>query len=187
MKKTLIALFFALACMMVSAQQKEDAPSADVYVIGATDVLQISVWKEPEISSTVTVRPDGRISLPLLDDVQAAGQTPVELGKTITARLEKFISNPKVTVVVTQPNSNKIFIVGQVMRPGAYSLLPNMTVLQAISTAGGINELANGKKTMVLRHENGKEVKYPFNYKAALKGDMNQQLQLKAGDTILVP
>jgi polysaccharide biosynthesis/export protein len=183
MKKTLLAMLLALASLPVFAQNKTE----EVYVIGATDVLQISVWKEPDVSTTVTVRPDGRISMPLVEEIQAAGETPVALGKTITERLSKYISNPKVTVVVTQPNSHKIYVVGQVLRPGSYTMTPNMTVLQAISSAGGVNELGNGKKTVVLRNENGKQVKYPFNYNNALKGDIRQQLELKAGDTILVP
>src|SRR5690242_17563869 len=135
MKKVLFATALLLASLSAFAQEKTAASGGEeTYVIGATDVLQISVWKEPDVSTTVTVRPDGKISMPLVADVQASGQTPEALSKELTEKLSKFISAPKVTVVVQQANSHKIFVVGQVLRPGSYSLLPNMTVLQAIST-----------------------------------------------------
>lgn len=187
MKQVLFATALLLASLSASAQDKNAPAAEETYVIGATDVLQINVWKEPDVSSTVTVRPDGKISMPLVADVQASGQTPEALSKELTEKLSKFISAPKVTVVVQQANSHKIFVVGQVLRPGSYSLLPNMTVLQAISTAGGVSEFGNAKKTMVLRTENGKQTKYPFDYKSAIKGDVKQIFELKAGDTILVP
>lgn len=181
MKKVML-LVISILSVAAAAQQSES------YQIGASDVLQVHVWKEPELSGTVTVRPDGRISLPLVDDIEAAGETPVNLAKKITDRLGKFVSNAKVTVTVQQPNSHRVFVVGSVLRPGSYPLLPKMTVLQAISSAGGINEMvSSGKKTYVLRNENGKQVKYPFDYKSALKGNLKDVVELKAGDTILVP
>jgi polysaccharide export outer membrane protein len=158
------------------------------YMIGAQDILDITVWKEPEISRTVPVRPDGKISLPLLNDVQAAGLTPMQLGALITEDLKKYVAGPQVTVIVTAINSKRIYIVGGVGRPGAFPLLPNMTVLQALSSAGGIGQFANGKKIYVLRTEKGRQLKIPFNYKEALAGlRPEQNIELRPGDTIVVP
>jgi polysaccharide export outer membrane protein len=158
------------------------------YVIGEEDVLNINVWKEPEISRAVPVRPDGKISLPLLNDVQAAGLTPLQLGMAIRERLKKYLTEPEVTVIVTQINSRRIYIVGEVNRAGAFPMLPNMTVLQALSSAGGFSQFANLKGIYVLRSENGKQIKLPFNYKEVLKGQRPaQNIFLKPGDTIVVP
>ena len=158
------------------------------YIIGAQDVLDIAVWKEPSVSRTVPVRPDGKISLPLIDDVQAAGLTPMQLTSVLADKLKKYIDEPQVTVIVTQINSQRVYIIGQVARPGAFPLLPNMTILQALSTAGGLAQFANGKKIYLLRTEDGKPVKYPFNYKDVVGGKKPEQnLVLKAGDQIIVP
>jgi len=158
------------------------------YSIGAEDELNVNVWKEPDISRTVPVRPDGKISLPLLNDVQAAGLTPMQLGSEIKERLKKFISEPQVTVIVTKVNSQRVFIVGEVTRAGAYPLLPNMSVLQALSSAGGFTQFANQKKIHVLRMENGKQVSLPFSYKEVVSGHRPEQnISLKPGDTIVVP
>jgi polysaccharide export outer membrane protein len=158
------------------------------YVIGAQDVLDISVWKEPEVSRVVPVRPDGKISLPLLNDVQAAGLNPGQLAAQITESLKKFVTNPQVTVIVTTINSQRVYILGEVSRPGAFPLLPNMTVLQALSSAGGFTQFAREKNIYVLRNEEGKQVKHPFNYKAVISGkNSDQDIVLKAGDTIVVP
>jgi len=158
------------------------------YVIGAQDVLDISVWKEPEVSRTVPVRPDGKISLPLLNDVQAAGLTPAQLAAQITEGLKKFVTNPQVTVIVTTINSQRVYILGEVARAGAYPLLPGMTLLQALSSAGGFTQYANVKKIYLLRQENGKQERHPFNYKDVIAGkNADQNLVLKAGDTIVVP
>ncbi len=158
------------------------------YVIGEEDQLNINVWKEPEITRTVPVRPDGKISLPLINDVQASGLTPSQLALSITERLRKFIAEPQVTVIVTQINSRRVYIMGEVSRPGAYPLLPNMTVLQALSSAGGFSQFANLKGIYVLRAENGKQTKFPFNYKDVIKGQRAEQnIILKPGDTIVVP
>jgi polysaccharide biosynthesis/export protein len=158
------------------------------YVIGGQDVLDISVWKEAELTRTVPVRPDGRISLPLLNDVQAAGLTPTQLAEQLTESLKKFVTNPQVTVIVTQINSQRIYILGEVTRAGAYPLLPNMTILQGLSSAGGFTLFANLKKIYMFRTENGKQVKYPFNYKDVISGKASDEnLVLKAGDTIVVP
>jgi len=166
------------------------APATDdpTYVIGAQDGLHISVWKEPELTLSVTVRPDGKISLPLLNDVQASGMTPIQLAQSVTEKLKKFVTEPQVTVIVTSINSQRIYIVGEISRSGAFPLLPGMTVLQAIASAGSFTQFANQKAIYVLRTENGKQVKYPFNYKEVIKGKNPQQnITLKPGDTIVVP
>jgi polysaccharide export outer membrane protein len=158
------------------------------YIIGAQDVLDISVWKEPELTRVVPVRPDGKISLPLLNDVQATGLTPLQLAAQISESLKKFVTNPQVTVIVSQVNSQRVYILGEVARAGAYPLLPGMTVLQGLSSAGGFTQFANIKKIYVLRQENGKQQKYPFNYKEVVGGKQPEQnILLKAGDTIVVP
>jgi polysaccharide export outer membrane protein len=156
------------------------------YKIGPQDVLRVDVWKETEISRSVPVRPDGKISLPLLNDVQAAGLTAMELANTITEGLKKFINNPQVTVTVTEINSRRVYVTGEVTRPGAYPLLPNMTALQALTSAGGFTQFSNPKKIYVLRNESGKQVKHPFNYKAVLDGKQDD-IPLLPGDTIVVP
>jgi len=170
------------------ASAKAPATEDPNYVIGAQDVLDINVWKEPELTRAVPVRPDGKISLPLLNDVQAAGLTPTRLAAQITESLKKFLANPQVTVIVTSINSQRVYILGEVARPGAYPMLPGMTVLQGLSSAGGFTLYANSKKIYVLRTENGKQEKHPFNYKEVLAGrNEDQNIILKAGDTIVVP
>lgn len=167
-----------------NSQSTTDDPN---YVIAPQDVLDVSVWKEPDLTRAVPVRPDGKISLPLLNDVQAAGLTPEQLAKEITNGLRKFVNEPQVTIVVSQINSQRIYILGEVNRPGAYPLLPQMTILQGLSSAGGFTIFANVKNVYVLRTENGKQQKYPFNYKDALNGrHLEQNIPLKAGDTIVV-
>jgi len=157
------------------------------YVIGADDTLRITVWKEPDMSVTLPVRPDGKISVPLLDDVQAAGLTPMQLGVSIKDKLKKYLSDPRVTVVVTAMNSQRIYVLGEVTHTGAMPLLPNMTVLQALSSAG-FTQFANLKAIYLLRTQDGKQTKMPFNYKEAIKGRGTQQnITLKPGDTIVVP
>jgi len=158
------------------------------YVIGADDQLNISVWNEPNISRTVPVRPDGKISLPLINDVQATGLTPMQLAMSIAEKLKKFLADPQVTVIVTGINSRRFYIVGEMNRAGAFPLLPNMTVLQALSSAGGFTQFANQKSIYVLRILEGKSVKFPFNYKEVIKGNHPEQnIVLKPGDTIVVP
>src|SRR5258708_29540609 len=165
------------------------AVAADAnYNIGPQDVLRIDVWKENEITRSVPVRPDGKISLPLLNDVQAAGLTAMELANNNREGLKKFITNPQVTVSVTDINSRRVYVTGEVTRPGAYPLLPNMTVLQALTSASGFTQFARTKKIYVLRNEGGKQVKYPFNYNEVVKGKMSEEnIMLQSGDTIVVP
>lgn len=156
------------------------------YIIGAEDSLQVTVWKEPTLSGTVPVRPDGRISLVLVGDLPAAGRTPMQLADDITARLKKYIQDPNVSVVVMSVNSQKIFLVGEVGHVGPVMMTAGMTALQAVAAGGGLTPYANAKKIYILRNEAGKQEKIPFNYKQALKGD-TQGPELKSGDTIVVP
>jgi polysaccharide export outer membrane protein len=156
------------------------------YVIGAEDSLQITVWKEPTLSGTIPVRPDGMISLVLVGDLRAAGLTPMALSTDISQKLKKYIQDPVVTVVVLGVNSQRIFTVGEVNKVGPIMLTPGMSPLQAIVTAGGLTPFANSKRIYILRTVAGKQQKIPFNYKQALKGD-NQGVSLIPGDTIVVP
>ena len=165
------------------------APIADAdYKIGPQDVLRIDVWKEPDISRTIPVRPDGKVSLPLLNDVQAAGLTAMQLAGSLRESLSKYLTSPQVTVTVTEINSRRIYITGEVTHPGALPLLPNMTVLQALSSAGGFTQFAKVKNIYVLRTEGGKQVKHPFNYKEVVRGNLAEQnILLQPGDVIVAP
>jgi polysaccharide export outer membrane protein len=175
-----------------SPEKPASKPPADVaspdYKIGPQDVLRIDVWKEPEISRTIPVRPDGKISLPLLNDVQAAGLTSVQLAGVIRDALTKYITSPQVTVSVSEINSRRVYCTGEVTRPGALALLPNMTALQAISSCGGFTQFAKLKGIYILRTENGEQVQHPFNYKEVIKGKRPQDnIMLQPGDVIVVP
>ena len=173
-----------------AATDNKPAPATTdpAYVIGAEDVLNIDVWKEPDVSRTVPVRPDGRISLPLINDVQAAGLTPQQLSVTVAESLRKYLNEPQVTVIVTAINSQRVFVVGEVLRAGAFPMLPGMTVLQALSSAGGFTTFADVKKIHVVRLHDGKHVELPFNYREVLKGDNPEQnIKLEPGDTVVVP
>lgn len=172
----------------ISSQPAKPATEDSNYSIGPEDVLTIDVWKEPEISRTVPVRRDGKISLPLLNDLQAAGLTPTQLSAEIVAKLRATVINPHVTVIVTQMSSQRIYILGQVTRGGAYPLVPNMTAVQALSIAGGFTPFAKLKKIYITRTENGENKIFPINYKDVISGHNSQQnIQLKPGDTIVVP
>jgi len=159
------------------------------YKIGAQDILRIDVWKEPEISrSGLPVRPDGKVSLPLLNDVQAAGLSPLELSNMITEGLKTYMNNPQVTVSVIEINSKRVYVTGEVRRPGAFALLPNMTVLQALTNSGGFTQFARTKGIYVLRNEGGKQLKYPFHYKDIINGKhAEENIELRSGDLIVVP
>jgi polysaccharide biosynthesis/export protein len=174
-----------------SGGQTADAVAANdtTYKIGPQDILRIDVWKEPEVTrSGLPVRPDGKISLPLLNDVQATGLSPLELSKVITEGLKKFMNNPQVTVSVMEINSRRVYVTGEVARPGVFSLLPNMTVLQALTNSGGFTQFARTKGIYVLRNESGKQVKYPFNYKDVINGKhAEQNIELQSGDIVVVP
>lgn len=158
------------------------------YKIGPQDVLTINVWKEPDVSREVPVRPDGKISLPLLNDVEAAGLTPMQLANSLTDSLKKFISSPQVTVIVKEINSRRVYVIGEVVRAGTFPLLPKMTVLQIVSSCGGFTQFANPKKIYVLRTKDSKQTKIPFNYKEVVSGkNPEQNIELQPGDTIVVP
>jgi polysaccharide biosynthesis/export protein len=170
-----------------STVQQSKGVAAPTYVIGADDTLHIDVWKEPTLTATLPVRPDGMISLPLLNDVQASGLTPMQLAASITEKLKKYVTDPRVTVVVTQMNSQRFYVTGEVLHTGTIPLLPNMTVLQALASAG-FTQFANLKGIYVLRMENGKQRKIAINYKALVKGEaVNQNILLRPGDTVVVP
>ena len=157
------------------------------YVIGADDSITVTVWKEAQLSGTLTVRPDGKVSLPLINDIVAAGFTPMQLAADITSRLTKFVTDPVVSVRVDSVKSKRIFMTGEIGRPGPLDLTPGMTILQAISTAGGPTVYAKKKQMYILRGDSIKQQKIPFDYtKAVKKGDM-QGVSLLPGDTIVAP
>ena len=165
------------------------AHSDDAYVIGANDVLAVNVWKEPDISRSVPVRSDGKISLPLVGELQASGQTPRQLESEITKRLQNYISEPEVTVIVTDSKSQKINILGMIAKPGAYLLTSSTTVLDAIAMAGGFKDFAKQKSIYILRAApDGTQKRISFNYKEVIKGkNPEQNIRLQAGDTVVVP
>jgi polysaccharide export outer membrane protein len=161
--------------------------SSDTYVIGDSDVLSVTVFKEPTLSGSLLVRPDGMVSMPLLGDVKASGKTPLQLADEIADALKKYVQNPNVSVVLTQINSKIVYLIGEVVKPGPIGMTSGMTLLQAISTAGGLTQFANSKKIYILRSEAGKQHKIPVRYKQALQGDGSLNLILEPGDTIVVP
>lgn len=158
------------------------------YVIGDDDVLEINVWKEPDLTKSVPVRSDGKISLPLVGELQAAGKTPVQLEDVITNRLRNFITEPAVTVMVTKINSLKFNVMGEVIKPGSYSLTAQTRVVDAIATAGGFKDFAK-KKSIYILHQNpdGTEARLSFNYLDFVKGKGKQNIRLQPGDTVVVP
>ena len=158
------------------------------YTIGPDDILSIVFWRDKDMSADVVVRPDGRITLPLISDVQAGGLTPELLRDRIREQATKFVEDPSVTVVVKQINSRRVYVTGMVGKPGAYPISNPTTVLQLLSMAGGVNEFANAKKIMVMRNENGQQKAYKFNYKDVVKGqNLKQNILLQPGDTVVVP
>jgi len=172
-----------------SGTSSQAAHSDSSYVIGANDVLAINVWKEPDVSRSVPVRSDGKISLPLVGELTASGQTPLQLEQEIAKRLQSYISEPEVTVIVTDSKSQKINIMGMVSRPGAYLLTSATTVLDSIAMAGGFKDFAKQKAIYVLRQgPDGTQQRLPFNYKEVIKGkNPEQNIRLQAGDTVVIP
>ncbi|MGH9444190.1 MAG: polysaccharide biosynthesis/export family protein, partial [Terriglobia bacterium] len=164
-------------------------PASPTYVIRADDVLDVSVWQQPDLSFRgLPVRPDGKISLPLIGDVPAAGLTAMQLAGSITRRLKQYVKNPVVTVVVSQVNSQRYYVLGEVLHAGVFPLLPGLRALQALSAAGGFTQFASTKKIYILRTVNGKQEKFRFNYKSVVSGrDLNENIRLKPGDTIIIP
>lgn len=172
-----------------SATSAPPAAHDDSFIIGKNDVLAINVWKEPDISRSIPVRSDGKISLPLVGEIQAAGETPLKLEQNIASRLKNYIEEPEVTVIVQQINSEKFNILGMVTKPGTYPLVGSATVLDAIALAGGFRDFAKQKSIYVLRQNpDGSQARLPFNYKEVIKGrNTNQNVSLQPGDTIVVP
>jgi len=179
----------AVASLNQPASSSTSKPHDDSFVIGNDDILAINVWKEPDISRSTPVRSDGKISLPLVGEVQAAGRTPLKLEQDIAGKLRNYISEPEVTVMVQQINSEKFNILGQVARPGSYPLTNSATVLDAIAVAGGFRDFAKQKSIYVLRQNpGGGESRIAFNYKNVVKGkNPEQNIKLEPRDTIVVP
>jgi polysaccharide export outer membrane protein len=171
------------------AQSGQGQPlvDSDTYVIGPEDVLDIYVWKETELSRKVPVRMDGKISVPLVGEIQAAGLTPLKLKAVLLDKLKDYVEIPNVTVTVMEVNSFKVYISGQVVKPGVYPLRSETTILQFIPLAGGFTEWANQRKVLLVRKEQGQEKRFTINYKKIVSGeDLSQNLVLKPGDTIIV-
>jgi polysaccharide export outer membrane protein len=195
----IVALIFWVCIPMVFSQENKQGtekkkpepqgmPVSESYVIGPEDVLSIHVWKEEAFSRTVPVRMDGKISLPLIDDVQAAGYTARQLKEVLTNKLKEFVENPNVSVTVAEANSFKVFISGQVRSPGVYRLRSETSLLQFIPMVGGFTDWANQKKILIIRREGGQEKRFTVNYKKIVSGkDPDSNIILKTGDTIIVP
>ncbi len=187
------ALAATAAAQQKSADQAKPAVAAssqggEDFVIGTEDILGINVWREPEMSRVVPVRPDGKISLPLLGEFEAAGSTAKQLEASISKKLETIVTNPQVTVIVMEIRSQKYSIMGEVNRPGTFPLTPQMTVLEAVAVAGGLRDFAKPKKMYILRRgPNNTPTKIPVNYKEILNGAAGQNNMLQARDTIVVP
>ena len=194
--KILIVMITLAGCCFAQSHAQESAPAAPGstiiatnsipkdYVIGSEDVLAVNIRKEPEISRTVPVRPDGKITLPLIGDVQASGLTPQKLESTLKEGLKAYVANPEVTVIVQEVKSLKFNIVGEINHPGSFALSQPMTVLDAIAVGGGLRDFAKGSKIYVLRGN----TRLPFNYKDVIKGKkLNQNVILQSGDTVVVP
>jgi polysaccharide export outer membrane protein len=204
MKKTIYVGIMGLLVFLMSGQtvcsqtekeivlkkqaQAEVGADSDRYVIGSEDVLYVHVWKEESLSRTIPVRMDGKISLPLIDEIQAAGLTPLQLKENLIQRLKQFIDSPNVSVIVSETNSFKVFVSGQVKNPGVYRLKGETSILQIIPMAGGFTDWANQKKILVIRKGEGKEKRITVNYKKIVSGkDPQSNIVLKAGDSIIVP
>jgi polysaccharide biosynthesis/export protein len=199
MRKIPLAMVFLLGSLALGpailTAQESAAPAAgqpeanDDYLIGVEDMMSITVWKEPDFSvKEMTVRTDGKITMPLINDMQAAGLTTRELRQTITKKLESYISTPNVTVTILKSLSRSVSVVGQVNKPGFYMMNVPVTVIELIARAGGVTEFAKQKDIKVVREENGKIVQYFFNYKDAIRGkNLKQNIDLKVGDVVLVP
>ena len=187
-KRLTLALLCA-ASAASAAEAKKAAPSTatapDGYLIGVSDVLHIVVWKEPDLTQDATVRLDGMITLPLLGDIKAAGRAPGELAKSLSSEFERFVESPRVTVSIGQATSARIYVVGQMVKPGEFALSGHMTVLKALALAGGFKEFARPEGIVIIRED---QSVIPFNYKRVADGkELQQNVLLAAGDTIVVP
>ena len=188
--RTIIVLLLSVSFSL--SQEKQGATDKPVdnpnYVIGPEDVLYIQVWKEEALTRTVPVRSDGMISLPLINEVQASGLTPLQLGESLTEKFKKFIENPTVTVVVTEANSFKVFVSGEVRTPGVYRLRAETTLLQIISLAGDFTNEADPRKIVIIRRERGKDKRLEVNYREIIDGtNLGSNFVLGPGDTVFVP
>jgi polysaccharide biosynthesis/export protein len=158
------------------------------YVIGPEDVLVVVFWREKDLTSEVVVRPDGRISIPVIQDVEAAGLTPDQLRVKLTEQAQRYVEDPNVTIIVKQINSRRVYITGMVGKAGPYALIGPITVVQLIAMAGGLLEYADAKNILIMRTETGKQVSFPFNYREVTEGkNLQQNISLKPGDTVIVP
>ena len=176
------------AAAAAAAPRVSDPVVPPGYVIGADDLLSIVYWKDKDMSADAKVRPDGRIALPLINEVQAAGLTPGQLQQKLTEESKKYMEDANITVVVREINSRRAFITGEVNRPGPYPLTSPTTVMQLIALAGGLRDYANSKKIMIMRSENGRQTSLPFNYKDVASGkNLSQNIELRPGDTVVVP
>ena len=188
--RTIIVLLLSVSFSL--SQEEQGATDKPVdnpnYVIGPEDVLYIQVWKEEALTRTVPVRSDGMISLPLINEVQASGLTPLQLGESLTEKFKKFIENPTVTVVVTEANSFKVFVSGEVRTPGVYRLRAETTLLQIISLAGDFTNEADPRKIVIIRREHGKDKRLEVNYREIIDGtNLGSNFVLGPGDTVFVP
>jgi len=184
-----VCLIVLLGLIVSAGPAVAQAPAPESsYQIGPNDILNIFVWKEADLTRDVTVMPDGKITYPLIGEITAQGQTASELKKTITEKLQNFVTAPEVTVIVRESRSQMIYTIGKLVRPGQLPLTPNMTVMQALSAAGGFAEWADPKNIMIIRREGGKEIQLRFNYKEFTSGErLEQNIVLKPGDTLVVP
>jgi polysaccharide export outer membrane protein len=163
------------------------APATSQSILGAADVIHVSVWKSPDLSQTVTVGPDGFISLPLVGEVHVTGMTVDQLGQSLASLFSSYMINPQVTVSVVDIRSRQVYVLGQVAKPGGYPLIRPVTVLQLIAEAGGLNIYANSKEIVILRTTNDGTRKILFNYKSVIHGDWKENINLQPGDTVVVP
>jgi len=188
-RRTCILVGIVLAILLLVSEAFAQAPVQDSsYKIGPNDILNIFVWKEADLTRDVTVMPDGKITYPLIGEITAQGMTASELKKTITEKLQSFVTAPEVTVIVKESRSQVIYTIGKLTRPGPYPLAPGMTVMQALSAAGGFAEWADPKNILIVRREEGKETQLRFNYKEFTSGEnLQQNILLKPGDTLVVP
>jgi polysaccharide export outer membrane protein len=171
-----------------AAGSQDGARTPEDYVIGPDDVLTVTFWREKDLSTDVVVRPDGKITLPLLNDISAAGLTPDQLRERILGEAARYLEDPAPSVVVKGINSRKVFITGEVAKPGPYLLTAPTSVLQLIAMAGGLQEFAQKKDIMVVRSENGRQITFPFDYAAvARRKNLQQNILLRPGDTVVVP
>jgi polysaccharide biosynthesis/export protein len=188
--KTIIVILLSVSFSL--SQQKQETMDKPVddpnYVIGPEDVLHIRVWKEEALSMTVPVRSDGMISLPLINDVQASGLTPLQLREHLTEKFKTFVENPTVTVVLMEANSFKVFVTGQVRNPGVYRLRTETTLLQIITMAGDFTDEADPRKIVIIRREHGKDKRLEVNYREIIDGiNPEANVVLRPGDTVSVP